>query len=67
MLYFYMSFDIELHKEYEKLVLAKRVTFSQFVEKKNNNNKKERKCPLNKTCMLIFQMQKTSAISQNLI
>ena len=66
MLYFYMSFDIELHKEYEKLVLAKRVTFSQFVEKKKNN-KKERKCPLNKTCMLIFQMQKTSAISQNLI
>ena len=39
MLYFYMSFDIELHKEYEKLVLAKRVTFSQFVEKKNNNKK----------------------------
>ena len=26
--------------------------------------KKERKCSLNKACMLIFQMQKTSAIFQ---
>ena len=29
--------------------------------------KKERKRPLNKACMVIFQMQKTSAILENLI